>query len=322
MKPWVRWLGAGLAVAGSAVFVAQVVASLEVTDLLDRLTPTAALALAGCTVLYCLSVPLAGLAWQRLLSGLGHRTDLARLQAILLTTQVGKYLPGNVGQHLGRIALSLSLGIPATLLVVSMAYEVVLVLFAVAMTALIAGAMSGPGLTLLLIDDRGETIVAAVALALAGLVAIAALGKVLPSLVRRLSSQRANMDLVPALPIAIVVEVVAITALSVVCVGSGLALLSGGLFPSAPVDLALLTAAFSIAWAAGFVTPGAPAGIGVREALMLVMLGPALGESDAAILILGLRVATTLGDVLCFAAGVPLLARVRRTEIQRNVPLP
>jgi hypothetical protein len=46
---------------------------------------------------------------------------------------------------------------------------------------------------------------------------------------------------------------------------------------------------------------------------MLVMLGPVLGEAEAALLILALRIATTLGDLLCFAAGVPLLSRVRRT---------
>lgn len=319
MKRWVRWLGAGLAVAGSAAFVAQVMTSLDITDLQGRLTPTAALALTGCTALYCLSVPLAGLAWQRLLTGLGHRTDLARLQAILLTTQVGKYLPGNVGQYLGRIAVSSSLGIPAKLLVMSMAYEVILVLFAVAVTALIAGALSGPGLTLLLLDDRGEAVLAALALALVWLAAIPTLGKVLPPLARRFSAQRVNVDLVPPLPIAIVAQVVAIFALSVICVGVGLGLLSLGLLRSAPVDFALLTAAFAIAWAAGFVTPGAPAGIGVREALMLVMLGPTLGNADAALLILALRVVTTLGDVLCFVAGVPLLAWVRRTASKGDI---
>lgn len=319
MKRRLRWLGTALAVAGSMAFIAFVVASVDVAGLRARLTPIAALALVGCTLCYSLSVPFAAIAWQRLLAGLGYRTGLARLQAILLTTQAGKYLPGNVGQHLGRVALSLSLGIPAPLLVASMAYEVVLVLFAVAVTALIAGALSKPGLTLLLTGERGEAVLTAGALALVLLAAIPVLGKVLPFLARRLSGQRVRLDQVPPLPIATVIQVVAIIALSVVCVGAGLSLLSLGLLRSAPVDFALLTAAFAIAWAAGFVTPGAPAGIGVREALMVVMLGPTLGHAEAGLLILALRLATTLGDVLCFAAGVPLLARARGTMHQKEV---
>jgi uncharacterized membrane protein YbhN (UPF0104 family) len=95
-------------------------------------------------------------------------------------------------------------------------------------------------------------------------------------------------------------------------VGAGLTVLAGGLFPAQSHDFALLTAAFTIAWAIGFVTPGAPAGLGVREALLLLMLTQPLGAADASLLILALRVATTLGDMLCFVAGLALMPMLRR----------
>ena len=104
---------------------------------------------------------------------------------------------------------------------------------------------------------------------------------------------------------------VAVPALALIA-GAGLSVLALGLFPDAPIDYALLTAAFALAWVVGFVTPGAPAGLGVREALLLAMLSHGMGASNASLLIVALRIATTLGDMLCFALGLAMMPRVRR----------
>ena len=51
---------------------------------------------------------------------------------------------------------------------------------------------------------------------------------------------------------------------------------------------------------AGFVTVGAPAGIGVREAAIILALSGTMGEPTAITVALLFRVLTTLGDVLFF----------------------
>jgi uncharacterized membrane protein YbhN (UPF0104 family) len=61
----------------------------------------------------------------------------------------------------------------------------------------------------------------------------------------------------------------------------------------------------------GFVTPGAPAGLGVREAVLLLLLAHGMGAANASLLILTLRIATTLGDMLCFVIGLAMMPRVR-----------
>ena len=68
---------------------------------------------------------------------------------------------------------------------------------------------------------------------------------------------------------------------------------------------ALPIAACTLAWMLGFVTPGAPAGLGVREAVLLGLLGPVLGEPAALLLSLQLRLATLGGDLLLFVASGP-----------------
>src|SRR6185437_10148319 len=71
--------------------------------------------------------------------------------------------------------------------------------------------------------------------------------------------------------------------------GRGLVLLAHFLLPGATQDDLLLIAAFSLAWVVGFVTPGAPGGLGVREALLLLMLAPAYSAASASILVIALR---------------------------------
>ena len=62
------------------------------------------------------------------------------------------------------------------------------------------------------------------------------------------------------------------------------------------------TVAYTAAWFIGYITPGAPGGLGMREAALVVPLGPSLGEATALSVSAGLRCLTILGDLLLFAA--------------------
>lgn len=314
MKRGLRRVGTLIAIIGSVVFVGYVVSTLDIQGLRAHLTARAALALAASTLLFAVLVPLASMAWRRMLDALGHHEGFFPLLAIFATTQAGKYLPGNVGHHIGRVGLSLAQGIPLAILVASMAYEVCLLLLADLVTALGAGAFSGPGLRALLRLGNGNSGVAvAVAVTALGLAAVPLALRLLPKLAALLIRRRGGTEAAPvALPLRTMTEVVGLYVLAMLLMGAGLSVLALGLFPDAPIDYALLTAAFALAWVVGFVTPGAPAGLGVREALLLAMLSHGMGASNASLLIVALRIATTLGDMLCFALGLAMMPRVRR----------
>jgi hypothetical protein len=57
--------------------------------------------------------------------------------------------------------------------------------------------------------------------------------------------------------------------------------------------------AFVTAWLAGFVTPGAPAGVGIREMVLLFLLEGPIPEADLLLAVLLGRGVTVLGD-LCY----------------------
>lgn len=72
-----------------------------------------------------------------------------------------------------------------------------------------------------------------------------------------------------------------------------------------PADLFLRAAigAYAAAWVVGFIVPGASAGIGVRETLLIIGLSGLVGGPESVVIALLMRVATVVGDVLFFASS-------------------
>jgi hypothetical protein len=85
--------------------------------------------------------------------------------------------------------------------------------------------------------------------------------------------------------------------------GTGVAAMAVLLLPSQNSHWLQLTGGFALAWVVGFFAPGAPAGLGVREGLLLALLQSSYARADALAIVIAMRIATTTGDVLCFAVG-------------------
>jgi glycosyltransferase 2 family protein len=70
-------------------------------------------------------------------------------------------------------------------------------------------------------------------------------------------------------------------------------------------DYLAVTMTLSLAWVSGFIVLIAPAGIGVRDAVIAMGLGVLVGFEPGSIVlaVLGSRVLSTLSELLCFVAG-------------------
>lgn len=304
-----RIAGSLLAVTGLAVFGWYVARHLPFEVLRPYLTTRTAIALVLSAAVYATTVPLAALAWRRLLATMRIEADFRRLCGIQMTTQLGKYLPGNVGHFIGRSALAMKAGLPAGAVAATLAVEVLLLLATGVGVGVAAAALSRPGLVQL--QAHGAMLGMVAAACVAGVALLPFANRRLPRFVARLAPRLAwRTDAMQLRPADLAVAI-ALYACAYLAIGTSAAILARGLWPDQPLDLALLTAAFAVAWVAGFVTPGAPAGIGVREALLVVMLGPGMGAASAALLVLALRLATVLGDIFSFLAGVVVLSQSR-----------
>jgi hypothetical protein len=308
LKRGLRRAGWAIGTFATLASVAYILHSWRGQDLSTFASWRAGTAVAICTAFYLVGVIATAWAWKRLLSDLDVRKPWRVLASILAVTQVGKYLPGNVAQHVGRASLAFDRGIAPIAFGVTLACEMLLLMLASVLVGVSALLVSGRSLAVLP-GGRGESlvlVVALVALAIAGLVLASRLAPRLvtrfaPTLAGRLAGAR--MPSLPALGAAF-----SIYSLVYLVFGAGIVLMARRLLPDVPQDAWLLVAAFALAWIIGFVTPGAPAGLGMREGVMLLMLGTHYPPAASGAIVVGLRLATTLGDILLFPLGL-LLAR-------------
>ncbi|SHJ01119.1 lysylphosphatidylglycerol synthase domain-containing protein [Desulfofundulus thermosubterraneus] len=251
------------------------------------------------TFLSALCVGLGGVIWQVLLRSLGVNTAWQRIQVIYSVGQFAKYLPGNVGQHFGRVFMAREVGIPTSATVQTMFQEISW------------GVAVGAGLTLFsllyLIEPGklpGVRIISIALLFLATLflpwVAIRLINGFFPSLGSRFTG--GERLVVPTL--GTLVKVIGLFLLCFLLVGIVLDVQARFLFGQTESRILVLTSLFAVSWIAGYLTPGAPAGLGVRESVLVLLLSSLYGSGVAVGLSLTLRVATTLGDGLAFALGL------------------
>lgn len=303
-----RTLGSIVALIVTALFIWYVVRSLHGHDLSAYATPRAALGIVLAAILWSLGAPLLALAWRGLLKSLAVHRTWQELFGIVGITQFAKYVPGNVAQYIGRVGMSLHRGIPARPLAVTLILETLLVIAAAVVMGAGTGALSEVGLEA--VRRHGMQLVLIGLLVVLAFAALLIFRQFAPALLKRLAPRYApalDGTLLP--PQADLAYAFVLYCCMYAAMGIGLILLSHFLLPDSPPDYWLLIAVFALAWVVGFVTPGAPGGIGVREGLMLLMLAPVFSAAAASVLVVALRLATTLGDVLILIAGFLLLPK-------------
>ena len=312
MKGSHRAIGLTIGIIATVAFAWYAVHALRDVDLARFTSTRALLGIAIAAFFYASIIPISAWAWRQLLRGSNVRRSWRELVEIMAITQMAKYVPGNVGVHLGRAAMSVAKGIPGRPLGISMMVETLLAVTAAVLVGLAGIALSGPGSRVL-----ADEINASLWMTATVVVLILSLGLLLRFLVVPLVARFAPRhtwllsDGIAPDPIHSAQGFAAYAA-NYVFIGIGIALMSYVLLPEIAHDPALLCASFAIAWVAGFFTPGAPAGLGVREGLMLIILASAYDKADALVIVIALRLATMLGDTLSFLAGYLLLLDSRK----------
>jgi hypothetical protein len=255
---------------------------------------------------YALALALVAAGWVALVRGGARDVQLMWRDAMALyaSSQIYKYLPSNmlhlVGRHTGlrrrgvdhMAAMMASVGEAGLLLVAA-----VLVAGLTGYLALAAMAPRLGMILLLLVAGMGTTFI--------GL-------RLARSLLARWPSLAA-LTQVMASPRIRGAALWALAAYIFFFLLSGLvfAALVQGMTPLAAGKATLLVSIWASAWCLGFVTPGAPAGLGVREALLIGGLSAAGIEGQALQAALAMRLATIAGELM-LSGAMTLVARLSR----------
>lgn len=85
------------------------------------------------------------------------------------------------------------------------------------------------------------------------------------------------------------------------------------LFDVPAEKLGLFLGTYLFSWIIGFITPGAPGGIGIREAVMMLMCGSFLDTDTIMLYAVTMRLISTFGDIAAFLVGL-LLDRIWKRQ--------
>jgi len=301
----------GFAVAISVMVIAVLKGSDDLPDLAWG-NPSLWIYLSLAFGSYALSQFLAALAWARTLSIFSVRLAPGRAATQLLVSQIGKYIPGNVAHFLGRLALARADGVAGTVVGLALVVEIGLVLAAggvlLAVLLLVAPDIIQPMISGSSAATQRWLMIAA--MCALGACVVACCWIVFRRV--RLEASSARLDL-PQLPFAFLLHLV-----NFVILGLSLAFAVQAVAPGSGAGLFLPMSVFIAAWTIGFLTPGAPGGIGIREGLIALGLGLAIGNGPALATALVHRALAVLGDLAVFLVGVFLRAESSSTAMPRK----
>lgn len=300
-RRWTSWLGAVASLCAGLYFI-QAVASNWRSFTLGPAGPHLFVLMCCALLLYLATYLAATRAWQLGLQLMGEAQGFAGVGRILMLSQFAKYLPGNIGHHVGRVLLAQRAGLPTDIVVASMLLDMLLMVLA-------GAACSLPAFALLVeaAREHGATAQRAAWLMLPALAAVACALLALPVVRRRIAPPLARVAAIRSVSgLLRITQALAIHCASFLLGASALYLLCR-IHPQASA-LPLLewldvVGIYAAAWLLGFLMPGAPAGLGVRELVLLLGLSPLLGEQAALTAAAALRLVTTVGDGVAFGAG-------------------
>lgn len=240
--------------------------------------------------------------WRLLMSDQGHRVPTRLAVQVFFISQLGKYLPGNVGQFLGRGVLAKSTGIPVGVAVGTAVFEGIWNLIISLSLALLSTWVLWDLSTVQKVNPNFTKQLAwllPLALVLPWL-GIKVVNTVLPQLSRKIGG--GQLLRLPKLRTSLLVSLLILV--NFMLLGYVLKLQAEVFFASPEIDWFSITLLFSSAWVVGYVVPGAPGGMGVREAMMVLLLTPLTGAAVATGLAVSMRLTSLLGDGLTVLVGV------------------
>jgi hypothetical protein len=241
-------------------------------------------------------------AWRAMLGGWGDRLPFLAGARIWTVSSLGKYIPGKLWAIAGMALMAQRVGVRRW---TATASAVILQALAVGTGAAVVGAAGSASL-----ESRYPWVPAALAL----MVILSVVGMALllwpPFIARLLRLVRIEAER-PSPGVPAVVGGAAANVLAWLGYGVAFWLLARGLFDAPAFTPALAITTFAASYVAGLLFLPAPAGIGVRESVVILMLGGAIGDSRALALAIASRVLLTITE---FGAAAPFLlagARVR-----------
>lgn len=222
-------------------------------------------------IVYALANSFLAFAWKSILKSFLVTISQACALKIFGLSQLAKYLPGNIFHLAGRQALGMAHGISGIALVKSAIWELGLIATVGSLFAILVIPLTYPTLNQFLFNSLFIFV-------------IAIFGWIVSKSLSR------------EILIAYILYLIFLIISGAIFAGI-VTLISDSTYA---INYVYVVSAFVIAWIAGLFTPGAPAGIGVRELVLLFLLKGMIADADILLAVVIGRLVTVVGDLFFY----------------------
>jgi glycosyltransferase 2 family protein len=265
LKPYLRWMILG----GTVFFIASAIHQHWQEVAAIRISSTGYFYLAIALLVTLLAHVWSGWVWSWILRELNQPATGLWSIKVYLTTNLAKYLPGNVWHFYGRVVAAKNAGFSVGAATLSVLLESLLMAAAALAIALTTGVRSSGMVQILCLS---AVLIAIHPKFLNPLLRLASRFKGKSQAVQTAQVQQpirvqqpVQIRRYPILPLLGEAGFVTLR-------GLGFLLTLAALSPIAPTQIPLIFSAFSFSWVLGLIVPGAPGGIGVFEATAIALL--------------------------------------------------
>jgi len=296
MKRFATYVGSILAVLSVCYLIFTFIQDFENLPQ-PNIDPLWLFTVAATSTLFIVNNILGAIAWHRLMYLCGASTELLTVFYVYLTSQAAKYFPGNVAHQIGRVAMAKHMGFPIKSVLLSMTLEV-------CFSAAVGAVIIIPTTSFDRVSELGLNIEhAKFLIALFTVILVIVLSIFITR--RQICGANPKLNFLRIFLISLFPLFQALFCLFIpflIC-GGIIVIISKFFFGLSGISFWKSSGIFALAWIMGFITPGAPAGIGIREIVLTFLLDPFLGTAALSISIL-MRIITTIGDTITFVIGV------------------
>lgn len=242
-----------------------------------------------------LTVYILAFAWKNTLDYLaGTKTGYREAAHVYGKANIGKYLPGNVMHYVERNLFATKIGLNQLELAISSVLEVIGIVIVALLFSLICAYKE---LVMALREYMQPVYIIIAVVAVVLVIAVAIVICLKSKRVREMLGRLTNVKF-----LIVFIENMLIYAVVFAILGIVLVLICGYILEiNLTVSMcAMVITYYMLAWVVGFVIPGAPGGIGVREAVLVLLMGSSSVMSGSQILMAALvhRMLSIIGDIV------------------------
>lgn len=301
---WLRSAGV-IVMVGSFIFIARFFISIDASLTHIKNPVRAGILMFLFSIVASFTGVVAAYRWSTILRRLSKRDfPLKWAMKVYLKSSIAKYLPGNIFHFIGRNLLTAEIGISQPAIAFASFLELLLTLFAGAALGLASAPFLIEEVILLFRQMHFDSVIMSLSAGFS-LIVLALIflffRKQTLALLRRIQAEVAGLG--SSLLTSLTIYAAQLVLLGLLYAGIctwilGVSLQAG--------DAIHLCAVYILSWVVGFIVPGVPGGIGVREAVLLLALSPRIGQEAIVLSALLQRCMTVAGDLILFVLSLTI----------------